>query len=111
MARTRTLTLLERVDPDRKRAVMRFLIESTLLDKDSPLAMGLDHADFNGADLRRMKLDLKDLKGIRLARANLDEADLYGVDLREADLRHANMRRANFGPKSSLSRFLTSEQA
>jgi uncharacterized protein YjbI with pentapeptide repeats len=90
MARTRTLTLLERVDPSRKRVVMRFLRESILLNKNTPSTISLDDADFSDADLRRMRLDHKDLKGIRLTRANLDEAGLQGADLRGADLTGAS---------------------
>ena len=68
VARARTLTVLPRLDGERKARVVQFLYESGLIPKQRPVL------DLRGADLRG---------------ANLIEADLTRVDLSEADLRHA----------------------
>ncbi len=79
IARVRTLTVLHKLDPLRKRTVIRFLQESALIDKDNTI-IDLRFANLRNADLYR---------------AHLHKVNLNEVDLREADLREANLSEAN----------------
>jgi xanthosine utilization system XapX-like protein len=81
LARAHTLTVLERLDGERKRAVIRFLYEAGLIDKDETVVQ-LTDADLTDADL----------SGANLGNANLRGADLTDANLRRADLRHADLR-------------------
>jgi uncharacterized protein YjbI with pentapeptide repeats len=81
LARARTLTVLGRLDPSRKTAVMQFLDEATLIkgvDERAPI-IRLEGAELYGADLYGAELYGADLRG-----ADLSHADLRGVDLSEA---------------------------
>jgi uncharacterized protein YjbI with pentapeptide repeats len=91
LARARTLTVLTRVDGERKRSVMQFLYESNLIDKDDA-ALKLDGANLSGAKLARANLNKAGLSG-----ANLREADLSGANLQEADLHNSDLRGADLG--------------
>jgi uncharacterized membrane protein len=74
LIRARTLTVLERLDESRKRAIMRFLAETRLIHKGvEGLAVRLDlhDADFSDADLTRMSLTDQNLSGARLTNAKL----------------------------------------
>jgi uncharacterized protein YjbI with pentapeptide repeats len=103
--RAQTLTVLERVGKKRKRAIMRFLSESGLLEIGSETAISLDDADFSDANLDSMNLSGKGLRQIRLtpatlasadlSRADLSRADLGKADLSDADLNSADLRRAS----------------
>jgi hypothetical protein len=109
LARARTITLLRRLDPRRKRSVLDFLYESRLI-KGTPVIMlgspDLDYgaADLSGADLRGAVLSGADLSGPHNG-ANLSGANLRGAELslanlsratlREADLQYANLWNAN----------------
>src|SRR5215212_1100727 len=76
LARARTLTVLQRLDPSRKTAVMQFLAEAKLLQKveGKGAIITFSGADLSGADLRE---------------ANLSDAFLGGADLSGANLREA----------------------
>jgi cell division protein FtsB len=69
LARVRTLTVLERLDPSRKTALMRFLVEAALVqhaDGRDPI-IGLSGADLRGADLSDAyvyQTDLSEAEGI-----------------------------------------------
>lgn len=67
VARARTLTVLRRLDKDRKGALLRFLYEANLINKDK-IVINLSEADLTEADLRRANLS-----GANLSRANLTE--------------------------------------
>jgi uncharacterized protein YjbI with pentapeptide repeats len=114
IARVRTLTILRRLDAERKGSVLRFLHESELIDKDkliidlSEAHLGGAHlidahlseahlreADLRGADLRGADLRGADLRGADLSEADLREADLSEADLTFAGLGRANLHRAN----------------
>jgi len=97
LIRAQTLTVLERVGKERKMAIMRFLSEAGLLNKDSTLTIPLHDADFSGADLTRMNLSDNNLREVRLTRAKLASADLRGTDLSEADLSRAKLNKAVLG--------------
>jgi uncharacterized protein YjbI with pentapeptide repeats len=100
--RAQTLTVLERVGKKRKRAIMRFLSESGLLEIGSETAISLDDADFSDANLDSMNLSGKGLRQIRLTPATLASADLSRADLSRADLSRADLSRADLG-KADLS--------
>lgn len=70
MARVRTLTILPRLDANRKRSVLQFLHESGLIENGKCIV------DLRGADLRA---------------AILNRADLWGADPRAANLRDADL--------------------
>jgi uncharacterized protein YjbI with pentapeptide repeats len=91
LARARTQTALERLDPSRKTALMQFLVEADLLrrvDGRDPII------SLRGADLSDAMLFNAELSGANLRFANLSEADLSGASLRGADLFLANLRGA-----------------
>ena len=109
VARALTLTVLPRLDKDRKARVVQFLYESGLIDVNRPI-VAMKGADLSGTDLRGAYLSgaylyganlLKaDLSGARLYRANLSNAYLsgaylYGANLPKADLREAILSRAD----------------
>jgi uncharacterized protein YjbI with pentapeptide repeats len=97
LARARTLTVLGRLDPSGKTALMQFLVEADLVqrvDGRDPI-IGL-----SGADLREADLSNANLSGADLIHANLRDADLLGADLsytylNGANLLHANLRGAD----------------
>jgi uncharacterized protein YjbI with pentapeptide repeats len=106
LARSRTLTVLSRLDGERKAHVVLFLYESRLINKDRP------DVDLRGADLSDVSLSGADLSGADLSGADLVNADLSEANLRDAflsaagltyaDLRGANLRSARLG-KADLS--------
>jgi uncharacterized protein YjbI with pentapeptide repeats len=83
LARARTLTVLTRLDGERKRSVLQFLYESRLV------TMGHDIVDLREADLGKASLSKANL-----SEANLSGANLYGSTLSEADLSRANLSEA-----------------
>jgi uncharacterized protein YjbI with pentapeptide repeats len=89
VVRAQTLSVLEGLDPDRKRILLLFLYESGLIHKDRPV-VSLEAANLNGANLREAFL-----RRAFLRRANLSGANLSGAFLRAADLHKANLHRAN----------------
>jgi uncharacterized protein YjbI with pentapeptide repeats len=109
LARARTLTVLGRLDSRRKRSVIQFLYESSLIDKPDPVvdlsnadlsSVNLQLKDLSEADLSEVDLSEADLSNAHLVGANLSnavlrDADLPGADLSDADLTHANLSDAN----------------
>src|SRR5215203_2704861 len=72
LARARTLTVMGRLDPSHKTALMQFLVEADLLRR----VEGRDPIiSLRDADLREADLSLADLNG-----ANLNEADMRGAE-------------------------------
>jgi hypothetical protein len=65
IARVRTLTILPRLDANRKRSVLQFLHESGLIEKGKNI-IDLSGADLNKADLRRANLSFANLSGANL---------------------------------------------
>ena len=55
VARVWTLTVVRRIDSERKGIVLQFLYESKLLQRGSPI-VNLTYADFSGADLEWAEL-------------------------------------------------------
>jgi len=89
IARVRTLTVLSRLDSERKRSVLQFLHESHLIDKGKPIV------DLSRADLVRTHLVRAELQGANLVRVDLREANLLEANLVRADLSGANLSGAN----------------
>lgn len=84
IARARTLTVLSRLDANRKRSVLQFLYESGLISKGTSI-VEMSGANLRGANLRWAYLKDADLRGALLT---------WGVDLREAHLEGADLRGA-----------------
>ena len=116
IARVRTLTILARLDANRKRSVLQFLYESGLVFKDNRIIdlrsvgsrVADDHLRKLGEwDLRRAGLYAADLSDASVGAANLREVilsgvylpsiDLSGSDLRGADLSRADLSEADLG--------------
>jgi Pentapeptide repeats (8 copies) len=73
LARARTLTVLRRLDGERKARVLQFLYESGLIDKNRVVV------DLVGADLSDAILSKTNLSGTDLREANLSGANLTGA--------------------------------
>ena len=90
LARARTLTVLGRLGPDRKRTVIEFLYEASLINGNNP-AIPLNNANLRGIDLSSRYLKDRIITGD----PNLEGINLRGADLSEADLRSANLTKAD----------------
>ena len=96
IARVRTLTVLPRLDKDRKKIVLQFLYESGLIQKDKPIVV-LRGANLSSANLRNADLSGANLSGANLNSADLSHAKLNGADLRDTILFGATMHSTNLG--------------
>jgi Pentapeptide repeats (8 copies) len=103
LARARTLTVLRRLDGERKGRVLPFLYEAKLItdsaDTKPVLRFGstdeLGRADLKAARLRGARLLYIDLRGVYLREADLSLADLTSARLHMADLGRANLYKAS----------------
>src|SRR5215217_7389991 len=99
LARARTLTVLPRLNGERKRSILQFLYESGLIIKGHAVVAlrgaDLTAANLSAAHLREAELRDADLSDASLSAANLHGADLGGADLRRAYLHATNLLRAN----------------
>src|SRR5258707_567864 len=102
IGRVHTLTVLHRLDSERKRSVLQFLYESDLIVKGNSF-INLDGAELSGANLVGANLGAADLGAANLSRADLREASLGGAELSGADLREASLSQASLS-RASLSR-------
>ena len=75
IARVRTLTVLSRLDSNRKKSVLQFLHESGLINKNKCI-INLDGANLTSANLSEANLNSANLSGANLTSANLSEANL-----------------------------------
>jgi uncharacterized protein YjbI with pentapeptide repeats len=94
LARARTLTVLPRLDSERKGSVVRFLYESGLITKDRRI-LDLSKAELSEASLWRATLNGANLNGAWLTQAYLIDADLREANLSEAALYRAHLNGAN----------------
>jgi uncharacterized protein YjbI with pentapeptide repeats len=94
LARARTLTVLTRLDGERRAQVVQFLYESGLLLAKGRPVVNLRGANLSGADLSGAILNVIDLSMTDLTRAKLVGADLSGADLRWAHLSGAVLTQA-----------------
>jgi uncharacterized protein YjbI with pentapeptide repeats len=111
LARARTATVLQTLDADGNRNVIRFLNEAGLTKYGRSSIRLLAGVDLQGAHLEGVDLgstDLSDtnLRGADLSNANLKYADLIGADLSNANLKDVNLIEANL----SNARGITKEQ-
>ena len=123
IARIRTLTVLNRLDGQRKGSVLQFLKNAELINQGTPIinlfganlsgaylseaflhGTRLYHVDLSGANLRQAHLsfippnlqyDQEYIEGANLSYANLTGTDLSRADLEEVKLRRANLTKAN----------------
>src|SRR6266487_6915719 len=89
VARIWTLTALQRLDPTRKKVVLKFLYEAGLIG---------GYESINGSGKRLdaiVALNDADLSGIKLGGVNLSYVNLSGANLRDADLSQANLNYAD----------------
>ncbi len=91
LARARTLTVLTRLDGNRKRNVVLFLYESGLIQEPNSIVC------LYGADLRNVILSGANLIGADLRGAVLTEANLQGANLAEANLSSRFLSRGGTG--------------
>jgi uncharacterized protein YjbI with pentapeptide repeats len=94
LAQARTATVIQRLDADRNRTVIRFLNEAGLTGNGQPSISILAEADLQGAHLEGVDLSSIDLSGTilddaKLGGAHLERADLSKALLRDADLEYA----------------------
>jgi uncharacterized protein YjbI with pentapeptide repeats len=100
LARARTATVIQRLDADGNRNVIRFLDEAGLTkvgQSSLPLLAGVDlqGARLGGIDLVSTDLNDANLSDADLSKANLLDANLRKAELRNADLRYADLRYAD----------------
>ena len=99
IARVRTLTVLPRLDGHRKRSVLQFLYELSLIDKDNSI-VNLEGADLTEINLRfgRMKkvnLSRTDMSKANMRNSSLTDLELIATDLSNTCLSYALLRRTN----------------
>ncbi len=106
IARVRTLTTLSQIDANRKKSVVQFLHESSLIlatnsslqskktIKDKNI-ISLEDADLDSADLTGSHLFLANLSHAYLRQANLAGASLDMADLSRSYMTYANLRNAD----------------
>ncbi len=94
IGRIRTLTVLRRLDADRKGSVLQFLQEADLIKKNKSI-IDLSDADLSYANLFGANLSGANLSGAYLRGAYLHQAKLSDAYLRDADLRGAYLSRAD----------------
>jgi uncharacterized protein YjbI with pentapeptide repeats len=126
LARAQTLTVLARLDPERKSSVLQFLYETNLINKDAPVvklggismlgfisgSANLKNIDLSFSHMANVDLSGTDLEGAHLAfamltGANLSETNLNNADLGNADLTEANLRSSVIGNANLEGAFLT----
>ncbi len=111
VVRTKTLTMLRRLDVNRSKIVVQFLRDSQLISTTTALVdlhdVDLSKVDMHGNDLHNVGLSSADLHGANLRgtilrsailrSADLSDADLQGANLLSADLSYASLRGAHLG--------------
>lgn len=100
VVQARTLTVLRRLDTDRKASVLQFLSESELIHLIDLNRIDLSGANLNGVNLKEAKLVEANLERVELSFNELNEADLFeanlsGANLIATDFTGANLTRAN----------------
>lgn len=101
-ARAQTLTVLLGLDGKRKRALVTFLLETSLIQRYDTV-VGLHDADLSDADLQGASLWCVNLSRVNMESADLRAADLRGVDLRNADLNKTKLKGAKLEAFTSAS--------
>jgi uncharacterized protein YjbI with pentapeptide repeats len=99
VVRAQTLSVLEGLDPDRKRILLLFLYESGLI-YERKLVVSLVAANLRDINLRGANLEDIHLRKAILSSANLSEASLNRANLSRTNLRWANLSRTNLSEAS-----------
>jgi hypothetical protein len=102
IARVRTLTVLQRLNPGRKESILQFLYESGLITAGKSI-INLHDANLSQADLSGINLRGANLGGVNLRGANLSGVNLCNADLSGSDLYGANMSEALLNGNIGLS--------
>jgi uncharacterized protein YjbI with pentapeptide repeats len=102
LARSRTLTVLGRLDSSRKSQILRFLIEAELVQRVAGTEPVFSLSDANLQGVEVPPTFTADLSGADLSNANLSGADLSNANLPASNLSNANLRDAKL-PESNLS--------
>lgn len=100
LARTRTLTVLQTLDADRKAQVLQFLYEAEMLRAPPTITLvgadfsygSFDEATLANAEVRGAYFNGATFRGANLRDADLRGCDFTGVDFSSADLTGANLR-------------------
>jgi uncharacterized protein YjbI with pentapeptide repeats len=95
VARTRILTVLHRLDGNRKRSIIQFLCESNLLTIFDFSEANLSNANLEGLNLKGINLSKANLTNANLNMTNFTDANLSKTQLFSANLTKANLRNAN----------------
>jgi hypothetical protein len=90
VVRAQTLSVLEGLDPGRKRILLLFLYESRLISLDKPV-VSLEAANLSDANLNSANLSDANLNSANLSDANLSDANLSGAYLNSVNLSRANL--------------------
>ena len=111
LARARTATVIQRLDAEGNRNVIRFLNEAGLTKNRRSSIRLLAGVDLQGAQLGGADLGSTDLSYTNLSYADLSDADLKYAYLIEADLSNANLNGADLIEANlSNARGITKEQ-
>lgn len=92
IARTRTLWIVERLSPKRKRDVLVFLYEHKLIMKNGLRIVELRGADFSRADLTSVQIWDANLDGVNLSEADLSRASMCSFHAHSASMQEAVAR-------------------
>lgn len=106
IARARTLTVLPRLDSNRKGSLIKFIYESGLMYDDKVGSIidlseadlseaNLEGVNLSGANLTKANFKNAMLNGARLSSANLTGVDLSGAELIGAKLIETNLTESN----------------
>jgi uncharacterized protein YjbI with pentapeptide repeats len=85
IAQARTISLLSRLDGNRRSAVLEFLVEAGLVAAEKPTIR------LSGADLSNMQGVRFAMTGVSLSGANLSKSRLAHASIRSSDLRYADL--------------------
>jgi len=92
IARSRTVTTLRILDPNRKGLLLQFLREADLIGENP--VINLKWADLNRINLEKANLFGATLKSVNLSQSHIVDAYLFKANLSAANLKDANMRGA-----------------
>jgi uncharacterized protein YjbI with pentapeptide repeats len=104
VVRVQTLSVLEGLDPERKRILILSVYDSGLINERKPVIslrwanlseVNLSEVNLNRTYLFKAALGGANLNRADLRRADLHESDLHGADLHESDLSGADLSGAN----------------
>jgi uncharacterized protein YjbI with pentapeptide repeats len=110
LARARTATVIQRLDSDGNRNVIRFLDEAGLTKVGQSSINLLAGLDLQGAHLEDVALVGTDLHEANLQGANLHMASLKNADLKNANLTNANLKNADLSGASLKNATLSGAQ-